>query len=102
MKIEQNNDTERRTKLKFLNGVVHYHDMICCCGKPLQHSVDIIFEIEPKIDLPEETKKKIQKCLSTDGGDPVGEDDFAGFLDGELDMLFAQDDGEKDVATTTG
>lgn len=81
---------EKSTTLHFVNGVVHLHDLICDCPKPLEHSIHLILTQEPRLQFTENTKQKLQKCLTTTEKDGP-EDGIDGLEPGDLDALFADD-----------
>lgn len=68
--------------------MVSIHDLWCYCDNPLKHIILGILEQEPTLNFDQEDSKKIQKCLTTGGGEDVLDD----FGDGELEKLFAEDD----------
>ncbi len=37
----------------------------CRCDNPLEHTIDTVLQQEPNLRFSEETKKKLQKCLTT-------------------------------------
>lgn len=90
MQIEPPCLKKRELSLQWLNGLVHIHDFICKCNKPLEHTLDTIITEEPNLRLPETTKEKLKKCLGGTKEDTPGEDDV-GVGEGDLDALFAED-----------
>ncbi len=84
--------TTRELSLQWRNMIVHFHDIICKCNSPLEHTIDNIICNEPNLRLPESTKKQLQKCLSgtADTGADAAADD--GLQDGDLEALFADTD----------
>mgnify|MGYP002699997134 CR=1 FL=1 len=94
-------ENTKQQQIKFVNAVVHLHDMQCDCNSPLEHSVDIIFTQEKNLRFNAQEKQKIRKCLTTqedgdleEGVDALGE--------GVLEALFEQDFGEEENPTATG
>lgn len=97
MNFEATNYTKKELQLQLTNGIVHLHDLTCRCDTPLQHIIDIIATREPTLQFQPETKKKIEKWLTTtDHGTTettTAADDI--LEDGDLDALFAADFDEE-------
>lgn len=94
--------SQRQQELQWMNIINATHDQFCNCDNPTFHLIYCInkFSSAPK---PEKDLANIQ-CLLT--GVPVTtnkdkeEDDQGGFLDGELEDLFKEENGEN-IATTS-
>lgn len=75
----------KRLELQWLNGCITSHDYICGCDEPSKHLLKILIE-KSGID---------QKCL-TFGDDPgtavATTPDDLGIDQGDLELLFAEDD----------
>lgn len=97
MQFENPGLKQTEQQLLWVNSIVHSHDMLCKCNKPLEHAIDSIIDQEKNLRLPESTKKKLQKCLSTtvEDGDPPGNDDI--IQEGDLDALFAENFTEEET-----
>lgn len=94
MNFENPNYSPKELQLQWINNIVHTHDLLCKCSKPLEHTIHGIIKQEPNLRLEKETKKLLQKCLTgTENGGPV-EDALDGLGEGELEALFAEDTGE--------
>lgn len=88
--------TLRQQKLKWMNSLVHQHDIFCDCPHPLEHTAILIFEQEPKLHFKPPEKDLIKKCLT--GEDTAGAAaDPDAFGEGDLDLLFKEDFGEDDT-----
>lgn len=88
--------TLRQKNLRWMNMLVHTHDLFCDCSAPLQHTVILIHQQEPDIDYLPIEKDIIKRCLTgeTTGGaaaDPEGD----GLDAGTLEDLFKEDFGEE-------
>lgn len=98
MQIEDPKYNKKQLKLQWTNNIVSVHDLLCCCDNPLEHTIHNLLEQEPNLRFSEETKKKLQKCLtSTDDGkkDGPAADDI--IEDGDLENLFAEDFTEEET-----
>lgn len=97
MNFQPPNFTKKQLELQLTNGMVHLHDLTCRCDTPLQHIIDIIATREPTLQLQGETKKKVEKWLTTtDRGTTettTAADDILNA--GDLDALFAADFDEE-------
>lgn len=84
---------KKQQQLQWINGLVHYHDSLCGCDGPLEHTILAITKQEKNLRFTDEEKKQLKKCIFTEDTqeeDVIGEDD--------LDALFAIDTGdEKDT-----
>lgn len=92
MQIEDPKYSKKQLKLQWTNNIVSTHDLLCRCDNPLEHTINTILEQEPNLRFSEETKKKLQKCLTfTAAGKEDGHaaDDI--IEDGDLETLFAED-----------
>lgn len=89
----------RQQKLKWMNSLVHTHDIFCDCPHPLEHTAYMIFEQEPELKFTTPEQDTIKKCLtSTTGMDIVADDhDNDGFGEGDLEDLFKEDFGEENT-----
>lgn len=87
--------TLRQTQLKWMNFIVHTHDLFCDCPKPVEHTAAFIFQQEQNLQFTPPEKDIIKKCLGGEPATPAGdvheEDDFG---PGDLDVLFGEDFGE--------
>lgn len=83
--------SQKNKDLDWINTVVQVHNLRCGCEESLLHTVEEIFKQEPSIK---------QKCLAS--GDTHTTADDAGFGDGDLEKLFAEDTDVTDSASTTG
>lgn len=81
--------TSRNDKLDWVNTIVMIHNLQCECDKPLDHTIDVIYQQEPTLKLP--------KCHG--GEDPITEEE--GFGPGDLEALFADDTGENPADDTS-
>lgn len=93
MQIQPPIRTFKQTISDWKNLIVHVHDNICQCNKPLEHTIDTCTNNPTELRLNKSTKQQLQQCLSTREEDGPG-DVIDGFEDGELDALFAQDTEE--------
>lgn len=87
--------TLRQQQLKWMNFIVHTHDVFCDCPHPVEHTAAFIFQQEPNLKFTTPEKDNIRKCL---GGEPAildgavkEEEDLE---PGDLDALFGEDFGE--------
>lgn len=90
----------RQQQLKWINILVHAHDMNCDCPNPLEHTVVLIHQQEPELKFTTIEKDIIKKCLG--GGETTvtaGDHEEDHFGDGDLAELFKEDFGED---ATTG
>lgn len=95
MQVNPANLSPKELKLQWTNAIVHFHDIICKCDKPLEHTIYNICDQEKNLRFNKETKKIIQQCVSTEDGD--GAADALDIIDGgALDDLFAEDFTEDD------
>lgn len=86
----------KQQQLKWTNWLVHAHDMLCDCPKPLEHTAVLIFQQEPELQFTTPEKDLIKKCISSDHGEDAGAvDDFGD----DLEDLFKDDIGDEDAAT---
>lgn len=93
MQIQPPVRTFKQIQNDWKNLLVHIHDNLCKCDKPLEHTIDTCTSIPEELRLNKSTKQKLEKCLtSTEDDGPA--DVLDGFGDGELDALFAQDTEE--------
>lgn len=98
MQIEDPKYTKKQLKLQWTNNIVSVHDLLCRCDNPLEHTIDNLLQQEPNLRFSEETKKKLQKCLTTtDDGEKDGPaaDDIIDH--GDLETLFAEDFTEEET-----
>lgn len=84
----------RQQELQWMNIIFQSHDQMCHCEDPQLHFM-ILLNKTGNAPKPESEIKNI-KCLLT--GQPTGEtkdteEDNGGFLEGELQKLFEEDDG---------
>lgn len=95
MQIEPPELSPKQLQLQWTNSLVHTHDMLCKCNKPLEHTITNIILQEPNLRFNKASKQLIEKCLTTEDGE-----DGADALDiidgGALDELFAEDFTEDD------
>lgn len=89
----------RQQNLKWMNGMVHYHDIFCDCCTPLQHIIILILQQEPELDFKPIEKDLIRRCLgdTTTAVTATGPEE-PGLEEGVLEDLFKESFGE-DVAT---
>lgn len=77
----------KRLELQWLNGCITSHDFICGCDEPAKHLLKVLIE-KSGFD---------QKCL-TFGDDPgtaaATTSDDLGIDQGDLELLFAEDDAD--------
>lgn len=87
----------KNRRLDWINGIVHIHNLICGCEKPLEHTLEEIYTQEPLLH-------PFNKPCPGTGKDPhTTEEDVLG--DADLERLFEGDFGEEnttDGASTTG
>lgn len=96
-KYEPVNPTSRYQKTQWMNTLVHVHDLQCSCDEPLEHTVHVIATQEPNLKFNKESLKPIKKWLTdTEDGTPEEEEPFG---NGELEALFAQEDGGDENTT---
>lgn len=90
------NDTYRQKKLKWMNGICHYHDIMCKCPNPLECTIRLIIEQEPDLKFNNIEKDLLKKCITTEEKDTEDgdQDDFG---EGDLENLFKEDFGEEDT-----
>ena len=81
---------------QWINGIYNSHDLICGCNDPILHLFDILNRKgsarKPLLDI------KNAKCLITGEEDAGTQEDIA---PGELEALFAEEDGDLDDAPST-
>jgi len=94
MNFEYPNYTPKELQLQWINNIVHTHDLLCKCDKPLEHTIYGIVKQEPNLRLNQETKKLLEKCLTSTESGGLAEDDIDGLGEGDLEALFAEDTGE--------
>lgn len=97
-RIVPTKDSIRQKNIKWMNLLVHSHDIFCDCDSPLQHTLILICQQEPKIELKPIEKDIIKKCLIGDTTEPDGDPADDGVEEGLLDALFKEDFGEEDTA----
>ncbi len=90
--------TLRQQNLKWMNFIVHAHDIMCDCPNPLEHTIILIHQQEPELKFTPIEKDIIKKCITTDHGEEAGEEDVLG--DANLEDLFKEDFGDADTADT--
>lgn len=90
--------TLRQQNIKWMNMLVHCHDLFCDCPTPLQHTIILIHQQEPDIDFKPIEKDIIKRCLT---GEPTAvtatDHDGDDIEEGLLDALFKEDFGEEDA-----
>lgn len=86
-------DNHRAKKLKWINCIVHVHDIHCDCTSPLEHTICEILQQEPEIKFNNQERDLLKKCLGTTTEEDHG-DGIDAFGDGELEALFNEDTGE--------
>lgn len=96
-RIKPAKPTIREQNLKWMNFIVHAHDIICDCNKPLEHTAILIFQQEPELQFTPIEKDIIKRCITADPGKEDGDDDVFG--DGALEDLFKEDSGDADAPT---
>lgn len=87
----------RNRRLDWINGIVHIHNLVCGCLKPLEHTLEEIYTQEPLLH-------PFNKPCPGTGKDPSTTED-AELGDGDLDRLFEEDFGEENTtnaASTSG
>lgn len=89
-------DNHRQKKLKWMNGICHYHDIFCKCPNPLECTIRLIIDQEPELRFNNIEKDKLRKCITTEEKDTEnGDPDDIG--EGDLDALFKEDFGDEDT-----
>lgn len=84
--------SRKNRDLDWINCLVQIHNLRCGCNEPLIHTVEEIFKQEPTVK---------EQCLHS--GDTLTAAEDAGFGDGDLERLFAEDgDVESTDSATTG
>lgn len=88
--------TIRQQNLKWMNLMIHCHDMMCDCPTPLQHIIVHIFQTEPEIDFKPIEKDLIKRCITGETTTAVGVDHEEDALDAAtLEDLFKENTGEE-------
>lgn len=82
------NYTKKQLNLQIVNCYVSIHDTHCHCKSPLKHIIQQIEEQEPSL--------KCHVSTTDAAGNQDGEKDIDAFGPGELELLFAEGDEEKD------
>lgn len=98
MQIEPPQFTKKQLRLQWTNSIVQIHDLICKCDKPLEHTIQNIFDQEKHLRFDNNTIQHFKKWLPTTTAD-AGEtaEDALDIIDGGgLDALFADDFTEED------
>lgn len=91
-------DSIKQKNLKWMNLLVHSHDIFCDCETPLQHTIILICQQEPEIKLKPIEKDIVKRCLIGEPTDTAGTAADDGVEEGLLDALFKEDFGEEDTA----
>ncbi len=88
----------RNRRLDWINGIVHLHNLVCGCDKPLEHTLEEIYTQEPQLHPYNKICPTTTKDHATTGLEELG--------DGDLERLFDEDFGEEntttDAASTSG
>ena len=90
--------TPKQQEKNWLNLTFACHDQFCHCDDPWLHFL-ILLNKTGSAPKPEEDIKNI-KCLLTgdthteEEDNPIEKEDETGFIDGELERLFQEDEGE--------
>lgn len=83
-------------QLKWINFLVHAHDINCDCSSPLECTTLLIFNKEKELKFTATETKFLQKCLGgeqdTIGATGTDPEDYG---DGVLEALFNEDFGEE-------
>lgn len=99
---KKTSQTPRSLERQWMNTIFNSHDLFCECNDPELHFLIILNKNSSAIK-PEPEIRNI-KCLLTGDGDAGKETtenfDDPGFLEGELEKLFNENDGEN--PTTSG
>lgn len=93
IRYQPTKDNHRAKKLKWINFLVHAHDIHCDCPAPLEHTICEIIQQEPELKFNNQEKDLLKKCLGTTTEEDHG-GDIDDFGDGELERLFTEDAGE--------
>lgn len=80
----------RYQTIQWKNTIVNLHDCICNCNSGIKHTLLLLTNEE--ITTTKEEKAQIIKCLTTGEEDNMAKEE-TGFDDGDLEALFAGDDG---------
>lgn len=91
-------DSIKQKNLKWMNLMVHDHDIFCDCDSPLQHIIILICQQEPKLDLKPIERDIVKRCLIGEPTATDGDQDADGVQEGDLDQLFKEDFGEENTA----
>lgn len=82
----------KKDQLKFINACISIHDIGCDCYNPAFHTAKLILQqLAP--ELKQQEKDQLKQCL----GDTTATTTADGDIDidtGDLEQLFAQEDGE--------
>lgn len=90
---------EKALEKQWMNNIFQSHDLICGCDDPTLHLLIVLnkYGSAPK---PEEDVKNIKCLITGDAGDGTAVEDPTPFEEGELEQLFAEDDGPSTAADT--
>lgn len=94
MNFEYPDYSPKEIQLQWINNIVHTHDLLCKCTKPLEHTIYGILKQEPNLRFDKETKKLFERCLTTTENGGHEEDALDGLGEGDLEALFAEDTGD--------